>query len=375
MTVKIKPIWAVLLLIVTALLATGCRAPTRGPQIPTSAVREPFSARAESQDGAIIAWSGYSAGYKPGMGAAFDITVKNQTDRTWHGRYCLQLLAGQSHRVVASLEQREFTVEPGIGFSHVITVSLPTDLSEGAYGLSLAVRRPSGPMVDLVPIQIGVTDEVRRATTQQDMDASLAACPPVEGSNAVVELARADLAQRLGISADQIGVHSVEPVEFPDASLGVPEPGKIYAQVITPGYVIELSASGQVYRYHASDKRVVAVPSDEGQPPSGRITIEGVEVAAAQVVVHGTSTLPDGICLSTELWADSALLTWWPTDTCAPVRQGAWELAVSLEARQTLQPDAQYVVRAYQPGGPNIVATFPFDLDGPPPPPSEKPQK
>jgi hypothetical protein len=32
-----------------------------------------------------------------------------------------------------------------------------------------------------------------------------------------------------------------------------------------------------------------------------------------------------------------------------------------------------YIVRAYQSGGPNIVATFPFDLDAPPSPPTEAP--
>jgi hypothetical protein len=35
-----------------------------------------------------------------------------------------------------------------------------------------------------------------------------------------------------------------------------------------------------------------------------------------------------------------------------------------------LQPGVQYMVRAYQPGGPNVVSTFPFDLDGPPTPPT-----
>ena len=55
-------------------------------------------------------------------------------------------------------------------------------LGEGAYGLSLVVRRPGGPMADLVPIQIGETDQVRRPTTQRDMDASLEACPPPAGA-------------------------------------------------------------------------------------------------------------------------------------------------------------------------------------------------
>jgi hypothetical protein len=207
------------------------------------------------------------------------------------------------------------------------------------------------------------------------MDASLEACPPPAGAGTdpaapLVALTKTDLAGRLDLSADQIRVQSVTPAEFPDASLGVPEKGKVYAQVITPGYVIELAIAGQTHRYHASGEQIVAVPSEEGQTPSGRITIEGVEVSDEQVIIHGTSTLPDGTRLSTELWADGAMQTWWSTDACAPIRQGAWELVVPLEAGQALEPGVQYMVRAYQPGGPNIVATFPFDLDGPPSPAS-----
>jgi len=370
--------WIGLFLTITALFTAGCGAPAGGPQIPTGETREPFSARAESEDGAIVSWSGYTEGYEPGAEAEFDITIKNETDRVWEGRYCLQLLDRQLPEVIATLEQRAFTLEPGVGFSDTITIRFPEGLDDGAYGLSLAVRRPGGPMVDLVPIQIGETDEVRRATTQQDMDASLEACPSVggakEGGRPPVELAKADLAQRLGVGLDEIKVRSVEEAVFSDASLGVPEPGKVYAQVITPGYIIELTVAGQAYRYHASDEWVVAVPGGEGQPSSDRITIEVVEVAASQVVVRGQSSLPDGACVSTELWADGAPQAWWPADACARVMQGAWELVVPLGAGQALQPGVQYMVRAYQPGGPNIVATFPFDLNAPPSPPSQGPE-
>ena len=79
----------------------------------------------------------------------------------------------------------------------------------------------------------------------------------------VVALARADLAQKQGIDADSIFVQSVEETEFSDASLGVPEPGVMYAQVVTPGYVIRLIAGGKVYRYHVSGDRVVLVPDRE----------------------------------------------------------------------------------------------------------------
>jgi hypothetical protein len=114
--------------------------------------------------------------------------------------------------------------------------------------------------------------------------------------------------------------------------------------------------------------------AEEGQPPAGDIAVEGVEVTDAHVIVRGTSSLPEGTCVSTELWADGALQSWWPSDACAPVQQGKWELMVPLDPDQTLQPGVQYMVRAYQPGGPNVVSTFPFDLGGPPTPPSQPPE-
>lgn len=60
-----------------------------------------------------------------------------------------------------------------------------------------------------------------------------------------------DLAARLGISPDQIQVVSAEAVDWPDASLGCPQPGMSYAQVVTPGYLIVLEADGEEYEYHS----------------------------------------------------------------------------------------------------------------------------
>lgn len=73
------------------------------------------------------------------------------------------------------------------------------------------------------------------------------------------------LAEELGIPAEEIEVISVERVEWPDASLGCPEPGKSYAQVITPGYRIHLEAQGEQYEVHtdAQGRFAVACESDQ----------------------------------------------------------------------------------------------------------------
>lgn len=72
----------------------------------------------------------------------------------------------------------------------------------------------------------------------------------------LASLARADLARRLGVSVGEVEVVEVQPVEWPDASLGCPEPGKVYAAVITPGFRIMLRAVGRRYEYRSDRQRV-----------------------------------------------------------------------------------------------------------------------
>jgi hypothetical protein len=70
-------------------------------------------------------------------------------------------------------------------------------------------------------------------------------------------MARTDLARRLGIEEGRVKRVSVAPRTWPDASLGCPKPDTMYAQVETPGYLIELEAAGKKYAYHSDHKRVV----------------------------------------------------------------------------------------------------------------------
>lgn len=74
-----------------------------------------------------------------------------------------------------------------------------------------------------------------------------------------MELALQDLAARLGVAAGAIQVAAVQEVEWRDSSLGCPEPGKAYAQVITPGYQITLAYGGQRYDYRSDRGRYVVL--------------------------------------------------------------------------------------------------------------------
>ncbi len=63
-----------------------------------------------------------------------------------------------------------------------------------------------------------------------------------------------DLADRIGVSIDSIVVVSAEAVMWRDSSLGCPEPGMMYLQVLTEGYQVLLEAQGQIYDYRASTR-------------------------------------------------------------------------------------------------------------------------
>jgi hypothetical protein len=69
-----------------------------------------------------------------------------------------------------------------------------------------------------------------------------------------VERARGDLARRLG--ADDVEVVSVEPADFPDASLGAPVGDEMSAMMISPGWRIRLRAKGKSYEYRADRNQV-----------------------------------------------------------------------------------------------------------------------
>ena len=75
-------------------------------------------------------------------------------------------------------------------------------------------------------------------------------------------MARDDLSQRFCPEPLFVKIRTVERVEWSDASLGNPEPGMMYAQVITPGFKLVLESEGKFYVYHTSVDRVAFVGAE-----------------------------------------------------------------------------------------------------------------
>lgn len=77
----------------------------------------------------------------------------------------------------------------------------------------------------------------------------------------VVSKAREALAASLSLKVDQIEVLKVEPVDWPDACLGISNPEVMCAMMITPGYRVILRANGSDYEYHTDARSTVILVS------------------------------------------------------------------------------------------------------------------
>lgn len=59
----------------------------------------------------------------------------------------------------------------------------------------------------------------------------------------------ADAAERTGVDSAQVEIVSITEETFNDSSLGCPEPGQVYTQVITPGHIVIVRAGGAELDY------------------------------------------------------------------------------------------------------------------------------
>ncbi|TAK24411.1 MAG: hypothetical protein EPO26_06195 [Chloroflexota bacterium] len=87
-------------------------------------------------------------------------------------------------------------------------------------------------------------------TAQAAAAATFQAGGPGTAAERFGQLARAEGARLLGVPAEQANLDSVEAVQWADTSLGCPEAGKAYAQMMTPGFRAMVSVAGRQHRLH-----------------------------------------------------------------------------------------------------------------------------
>ena len=91
-----------------------------------------------------------------------------------------------------------------------------------------------------------------------------------EESHPHVFKAKDDLANRTNIPFDQIEVVSVQSMTWPDSSMGCPQPGMAYTQVLQDGLLIQLQAGGFNYNYHSGGNRepFLCIQTNTSKEPS-----------------------------------------------------------------------------------------------------------
>ncbi|MHB0935807.1 MAG: hypothetical protein ACYDCO_01295 [Armatimonadota bacterium] len=94
--------------------------------------------------------------------------------------------------------------------------------------------------------------KVIRALMLIGLLAFFAAAVYAEGA-AIAEKCKADLGGRLKVPAAEITLIVAQATVWPDAALGMPEAGKMYAQVQTPGWTVVLEVRNSRYLYTASE--------------------------------------------------------------------------------------------------------------------------
>ena len=136
--------------------------------------------------------------------------------------------------------------------------------------LGLVACQASTPAVDDTPLVTGLPVPSATEAPLADTATPEIPAPDVHPADAdaqqVVTLAVADISQQLSVPEESVLVQSVEAVQWPDASLGCPQPGMLYAQVVTPGYLIGLAVEDQTYEYHAGRDGLVVLCADLPYP-------------------------------------------------------------------------------------------------------------
>lgn len=146
------------------------------------------------------------------------------------------LLVGCQSQALPTEEQKILISTPG---EQLVPTSKPVESTQTTAARQIIPPPTNPPEPDAVadvgtaPVQIVTPD----ADTQN-----------------LIRLAKENLAGKLNIDGDQIQLLEIGAVMWPDSSLGCPQMGNMYTQVVTPGFQIKLEAAGKAYVYHTDNK-------------------------------------------------------------------------------------------------------------------------
>jgi hypothetical protein len=143
----------------------------------------------------------------------------------------------------------------------IVVVLLLPWVASGCVPLSQPTGSTVTPVQTSPPVAPTCPARTREAITPLPTVTTRASAPAADATaevTGVAHLAVQDLADRLGVPPSEVQVVDVEEADWPDTSLGCPEPGTMYAQVITPGYELVLACRDRRFVYHSDmEERIV----------------------------------------------------------------------------------------------------------------------
>ncbi len=104
------------------------------------------------------------------------------------------------------------------------------------------------------------------------------------------------LAADLEVEPGQVKVDTIRAVDWPDSSLGCPEPGRAYLTVVTPGHKVSLRVDDRVYVVHESKNRAAVCRNAKAQgalSPGGELAF-GPQIMRAREDLARRLGVPPG---------------------------------------------------------------------------------
>ncbi len=123
--------------------------------------------------------------------------------------------------------------------------------------MNLTARASRLVVVACVVAALGACGQSETAEPEPEQEGTTMPSEETPGAaNPAAREAVADLAQRLGVSEDEVRVVSMEEVTWRDGSLGCAQEGMMYTQALVNGSRIVLDVDAKTYEYHQGQGRV-----------------------------------------------------------------------------------------------------------------------
>lgn len=170
------------------------------------------------------------------------------------------------------------------------------------------LAQPTAPVLPISPVAPPLTPEL-----------------DIPKEEAVVDTLQGQVAEKVGVKVAELTLVSEEAIDWPDASLGCPQPDMMYAQVVTPGWrMVFADATGRQYAVHTTANRqnfvVCEPPAEFALPPSYRD--KPAVAAAIKTLVEQTGVTAESVSVLEVTgveWSNSCLGCVTPGQRCLMV--------------------------------------------------------